>query len=85
MKLHELPTHLVRELAERCAGLNASLGDERVALFAAIDACYREVERRQYEAVDFPEPSSEAVAALAALIKTSKPTEFARLVYELDL
>ena len=84
MKIHELPTHLVRELVERCVGLNASLGDERVALLAVIAACHEEIEKRMYEAADFPVLGDAEVASLSIRVKTSPPGEFRNLIFELE-
>jgi hypothetical protein len=82
MRLHELPTHLLRTLAARCEGSNAASGDGRVALRAVASACYAEIGRR-VEGADFPEISDEATAKFAAEIK-SGIAEFARLIYEIE-
>ena len=83
MKLRELPTFLLRDLAARCTGVNATVGDGRIALRAVADACYAEIDRR-IEGGDFPEISAETAAAFAAQIKSSPFAEFARLIYEAD-
>lgn len=82
MKLGELPTRLLRELEQRCLGLNATLGDRRVVLKTVIDACRLEVDRR-IEGGDFPELDDEAAARLAAELRCSN-TEFPQLLYRLE-
>jgi hypothetical protein len=83
MKIHELPTHSLRSLAQRCLGYNAVAGDGRVCLKAVTDACHSEIERR-VEGGDFPLVSDEAAKKLDAEIRTSGLAEFARLLFELD-
>jgi hypothetical protein len=82
MKIHELPTYLLRDLAARCEGLNAVVGDGRVALKAVAAACHLEITRR-VEGGDFPEISDGATATFSAQIN-SPATEFARLICEIN-
>jgi hypothetical protein len=83
MRIHELPTHLLRSLAARCQGYNAAVGDRRIVLRAVVDACHDEIDRRMVGG-DFPQISVEAEKTFAALITSSPPVEFARIIFELE-
>ena len=83
MKLHELPTFMLRELGARCEGLNAAGGDGRIALRAVAAACYQEIGMR-VEGLDFPEISDEAAHKFSAEINSSTISEFAQLIYLIE-